>query len=179
MKHELEIDQNGQRVYTPVSTMQNNNAKMKEEISIEKLKELTGIEINRKKGGKYTINIPIPLIILVMQNFAEIEHIETLRDAVKEKLNNKGYGGWIVPLTMACFDKGTNLQTTIFKIIRAYGENGITREQLIIELERDGYKDSGTVDGTLQALSDVIQIVKSEGMGKSRKLTYIGKLRDW
>lgn len=163
------IGHDGQWIHTPVSSPVNEDAWLIEDISKEKLRGFIDIDIIKVKGklSIITISLDIPT------NFTEITDMEDLRTAALKKLKDGGYGGWIVHTTKACFNDGT-LQNLIFLTIRA--EKEITRDKLITELQKEGYGDSGTVNGTLQALREIIGVIEDKGRGKERTLRYIGKV---
>jgi hypothetical protein len=169
-KHKLVITQEGQWIHTPVSSPVNDDAWLIEEVSIKDLKKIIDIEIIKEKGKLSSISIPLD----IPDKFHEITDMEELRTAALKKLNDGNYSGWIVNTTKSCFNDGT-LQNLIFLIIR--DKKKLTRNLLIHLLKKDyDYEDSGTVNGTLQALRDIIGVIEDEGRGDDRVLKYIGKV---
>ena len=174
--YKLVIDQSSQKLYTPVSTPLDENAYHEESISINDLRELTGIVINRGKNGTISsIEIPIPTVIISKPiNVADITDMKTLQQVTLKKLENGNYKSWLKYVSKACFKEDT-LQNIIFQIIRKQKE--ISRSELgNILLTSHDYQESGSTNGALQALRDVLCVIREEERNGERWLIYIGNV---
>lgn len=171
-KHHIVITPKGQILRSPVSSPVNKDAWHDEELTENQVKELSEVEIIRKKGqiAEIIITLDIPVDV------TELSELEDIRNVTIKKLRSKQYGGWIVNVTKACFNDGT-IPHKILLIIREKGERGIQKKHLESELKSDGFKDfsSATIDGAIQALRDVVGIIEEKGYGEDKELKYIGK----